>query len=240
MRRALLSGNAQKVFLQQDLGARRLGRLDELLSRPGIPIQRVPALELERLTDTAKHQGVAALLPAAAPVSEREAIDLLGRSRSPLALLLDGLQDPRNFGAVLRTANAAGVDLVAYPRNRNVALTPVVSKVAAGAAEHQTMAEVANLARFIEQLTDAGVWVVGADGAAEKSLFDADLTGPVAIVIGAEGEGLRRLTRDRCSSLVRVPMRGTVESLNVAVATGICLYECLRQRLAVARVAPVR
>jgi 23S rRNA (guanosine2251-2'-O)-methyltransferase len=240
VRRALLSGKARKVFLQADIGAARLGRLGEDLARAGLPVQRLSGAELERLTGAAKHQGVAALLPTSAAISEREALAVLARSADPLVLLLDGVQDPRNFGAILRTADAAGVDLVAYARSRSVGLTPVVSKVAAGAAEHQVRAEVGNLARFIEGLTAAGVRVLGADDAAEQSIFDADLAGPLAIVVGAEGEGLRRLTRERCTGLISLPMRGSVESLNVAVAAGICLYECLRQRLAVAPVAPVR
>jgi 23S rRNA (guanosine2251-2'-O)-methyltransferase len=240
VRRALLSGRAEKVYLQLDLGSARQGRLAEDLSRVVVPIESVPSSELVRLTGTSKHQGAAARVQAQVPLSEHQALDFLQGYARPLALLLDGVQDPRNFGAILRTADAAGADLVAYARSRNVGLTPVVSKVAAGAAEQQLMAEVGNLARFIEALTDSGMRVLGADDSASQSLFETDLTGSLAIVVGAEGEGLRRLTRERCSGLISLPMRGTVESLNVAVAAGICLYECQRQRNPVANRPSVR
>jgi 23S rRNA (guanosine2251-2'-O)-methyltransferase len=240
VRRALLSGRAQKVYLQSDLGFGRQGRLTDELSRTAIPVESVPSNELARLTGTSKHQGAAARVPVQVALSEHEALDYLQGCVNPLALLLDGVQDPRNLGAILRTADAAGTDLVAYARSRNVGLTPVVSKVAAGAAEHQLRAEVGNLARFIEALTDTGMRVLGADDSAPQGLFETDLTGPLAIVVGAEGEGLRRLTRERCSGLISLPMRGIVESLNVAVAAGICLYECQRQRGPVANSPSVR
>jgi 23S rRNA (guanosine2251-2'-O)-methyltransferase len=147
-----------------------------------------------------------------------------------MLLVLDGIQDPRNFGACLRTADAAGVDLVVTARNRNVGFTPAVSKVASGAAEVQPAAQVGNLVRFLDTLKDQGLWIVGADETAVDTLFDIDLNRSVAIVLGSEGKGLRRLTRERCDMLMRLPMHGAVESLNVSVAAGICLYECLRQR----------
>ena len=147
-----------------------------------------------------------------------------------MLLVLDSIQDPRNYGACLRTADATGADLVVTARNRNVGFTPAVSKVASGAAEVQPAAEVGNLVRFLDFLKDHGIWVIGTDATAEGSVFEVDLVRPVAFVVGSEGRGLRRLTRERCDLLVRLPMFGIVESLNVSVAAGVCLYECRRQR----------
>ncbi len=219
----------ERVYLQSDLGEERRARLADVLS-DRIRITQVSADELEKLTGTPKHQGVAALATESGPLSEGAARDLLARVPRPLVLVLDGVQDPRNFGACLRTADAAGVNLVVVARHRNVDVTPVVSKVAAGAAESQAIVQVSNLVRFLEALKSQGLWIVGTDDAAETSLYDVDLTTGIAMVLGAEGEGLRRLTSERCDHRVQLPMHGTVSSLNVAVATGICLYECLRQR----------
>ncbi|MEJ2567075.1 MAG: 23S rRNA (guanosine(2251)-2'-O)-methyltransferase RlmB [Gammaproteobacteria bacterium] len=143
---------------------------------------------------------------------------------------LDGVQDPHNLGACLRTADAAGVTAVIAPRDRAAGLTPTVRKVASGAAESTPFIQVTNLARCLRELKDRGIWLVGADGEAEMDLFAAELTGPLGLVMGAEGQGLRRLTREHCDFLVRIPMLGTVESLNVSVATGICLFEAVRRR----------
>ena len=148
----------------------------------------------------------------------------------PLLLILDGVQDPHNLGACLRTADAAGVSAVIAPRDRAVGLTPTVRKVACGAAEAIPFIQVTNIARTLRELKDRGIWLVGADGAAEMDIFSAGLRGPLGLVMGAEGEGLRRLTREHCDFLVRIPMAGTLESLNVSVATGICLFEAVRQR----------
>lgn len=230
VRVALARGCVERIYVQQDLGERRLGRLAADIARSSMPVSRVDAAELQRLTGTAKHQGVAALVHGPRTLTEREAMDHVAGLPRAFLLVLDGVEDPRNFGALLRTANAAGVDLVVTSRNRNVGLTPVVSKVACGAAEAQLLAEVGNLARFLQHLSAAGIRVVGTDEEAPLSLFEAGLDGPIALVLGAEGQGMRRLTRERCDMLVRLPMQGVVESLNVAVAAGICLYECQRQR----------
>ncbi len=231
VRQLLLSRSdaVERVYLQSDLGEERRARLADVLS-DRIRVAHVSADELEKLTGTPKHQGVAALATEAGPLSEGAARDLLARIERPLVLVLDGVQDPRNFGACLRTADAAGVNLVVVGRHRNVDVTPVVSKVAAGAAESQAIVQVSNLVRFLEALKSQGLWIVGTDDTAETSLYDVDLTTGIAMVLGAEGEGLRRLTSERCDHRVQLPMHGTVSSLNVAVATGICLYECLRQR----------
>jgi 23S rRNA (guanosine2251-2'-O)-methyltransferase len=158
------------------------------------------------------------------------ALDYLGEIANPLLLVLDSIEDPRNYGACLRTAEGAGVDLVVSGRSRGVDVTPVVSKVASGAAETQPIARVSNLARFMRELQNLNIWIVGTDDSGPATLYESNLTGPLAIVMGAEGKGLRRLTREHCDSLVRIPMRGSVDSLNISVAAGVCLYEALRQR----------
>jgi len=226
------AGRVRRIYLQHDIGARRYARIRDDLLACGAPVERVDAGRLAALTGTPKHQGIAAAVEAAAPFREREAGDFLAGLDNPLVLVLDGVQDPRNFGACLRTADAAGADLVVTARSRNVGVTPAVSKVAAGAADVQPLAVVGNLARFLGVLKDTGIWVVGTDAQADNTIYDVELTGPVALVLGAEGTGLRRLTRDRCDCLARLPMAGSVESLNVAVAAGVGLYEAVRQRLA--------
>ena len=148
----------------------------------------------------------------------------------PLLLVLDGITDPHNLGACLRTADASGVLAVIAPKDKSVGLTPTVRKVASGAAETVPFVQVTNLARTLDQLKARGVWVVGTADDGEASIHEADLKGPLALVMGAEGKGMRRLTREKCDVLVRIPMLGQVESLNVSVATGVCLYEALRQR----------
>ena len=230
---ALLNRSPQRadvVYLQEDLGAKRAARLRDAIKHSGVSVRRVAPAELERLTQTSKHQGVALLVAGSVRLHESEAKQLIAGLDNPLLLVFDEIQDPRNFGACLRTADATGVDLVVSARSRTVKLTPVVSKVAAGAAESQATVEVANIVRFLEYLKEQGVALVGASADAPEALFDVDLTGPVAIILGAEGRGLRRLTREHCDHLVRLPMTGVVDSLNVSVAAGICLYECLRQR----------
>lgn len=164
-------------------------------------------------------------------LDEEDLFQLLGKSDQPAFLLvLDTVQDPHNLGACLRTANGAGVQAVIVPKDRSVAITPVVRTVACGAAEKTPLVRVTNLARFLDRLKEAGVWLVGTADQAEKSLYEIDLTGPIAVVIGSEGTGIRRLTSDKCDFLAKLPMAGEVESLNVSVAAGICMYEALRQR----------
>jgi 23S rRNA (guanosine2251-2'-O)-methyltransferase len=240
VRKALAAGRVERVYLQENLGRERLSRLAEELARSSVPVTLSAPDHLQRLTGTPKHQGVAAVIRAEGSLSEREAHRFMSSLDVPLLLVLDGIQDPRNFGALLRTADAAGVDLVITARSRNVAVTPVVTKVAAGAAEAIPLAEVGNLARFLGHLVGEGIRVVGTDEGAELSLFDADLRGPLAIVVGGEGAGMRRLTREHCDLIVRLPMGGVVESLNVAVAAGVCLYECQRQRACLASVKALR
>ncbi len=162
---------------------------------------------------------------------ENDLFTLLDRlEESPFLLILDGIQDPHNLGAILRTADGAGVHAVVSPKDRSVSLTETVSRIACGAAEHIAFIQVTNLARTIRQLKERGIWIVGTSDHADQSLFAQNLSGPLALVVGFEGKGLRRLTAELCDSLVAIPMFGSVESLNVSVATGICLFEAIRQR----------
>jgi 23S rRNA (guanosine2251-2'-O)-methyltransferase len=219
-----------RIYLQEGMRGKRVARLNEVLNQHQVRVEHVSDDELQRLTGTPKHQGVAAALVDRGPLDDHQALELIESLTDPLILVLDSMEDPRNFGACLRTADAAGVDLVVMGRSRGVDITPVVSKVASGAAETQSIARVSNLARFLKALQDLNVWIVGTDEAGPTAVFDANLTGALALVMGAEGKGLRRLTREGCDSLVHLPMKGAVESLNVSVAAGVCLYEAVRQR----------
>jgi len=218
------------------------GRHDKRLSRllrqaKGLPIRQVNRRELDNIANTETHQGIIAYASSAAGASQQQLLkeNLLPSfvesiQGTPLILLLDGITDPHNFGACLRTADAAGVHLVITPRDRSVGITPIVRKVASGAAETVPVCQVTNLVRAMETLKDAGIWIAGAAGEAPDSFCDVDYKGPMAIVMGAEGSGLRRLTREKCDYLIKIPMAGEVSSLNVSVATGVCLFEAVRQR----------
>jgi 23S rRNA (guanosine2251-2'-O)-methyltransferase len=229
LRRAADSVDALYVDAQ-----RRDARMRELLQRAqaaGVRVIAVDAQRLHGLAGDVPHQGVVAICHPARMA--RTLDDVLADVRADtLLLLLDGVTDPRNLGACLRTADAAGAAAVIVPRDRSAAMTPVVAKAAAGAAESIPLIAVTNLARAMQELKQAGIWIAGAAGDADKSLYELDLIGPLAWALGAEGEGLRRLTRERCDWLARIPTAGHVESLNVSVATGICLFETLRQRAA--------
>jgi 23S rRNA (guanosine2251-2'-O)-methyltransferase len=239
--RALLAhhpGRVRRLLLQQGRQDRRVAELESLARASGVPVATRPAAELDRLTGEAAHQGVVAEATPAESLDE-DGLDALveAAGAETFLLVLDGVQDPHNLGACLRTAEAVGVTAVVVPRDRACGLTPVVRKVAAGAAELVPFVQVTNLVRAIEGLKRRGVWIVGTEGEAAKDLFGADLTGPLALVMGAEGRGMRRLTGEACDYTVRLPMRGATESLNVSVATGVVLYEALRQRLAARPVA---
>jgi len=208
-------------------------RLHELAQRAraaGVAVRHVPNDELSRHAEGTRHQGIVAVCSTQENLGEGDLDELIGRTPSPLLLVLDGVQDPHNLGACLRSADAAGAAAVIVPRDRAVGITPVVRKVAAGAAERVPLIRVANLARTLKSLKSAGVWIVGLAGEAEQTLYAIDLKGPIAIALGSEGEGLRRLTREHCDYLAKIPMRGATESLNVSVATGIALFEAVRQR----------
>jgi len=198
-----------------------------------INLKLVSAHELDALLPNVNHQGIALQRKPSpdAMYSEVDLEALLENLKEPaFLLLLDGIQDPHNLGACLRTANAAGVHAVIAPKDRAVGMTPAVRKVASGAAEITPFIQVTNLARTMGMLKERGVWLYGTLPEGEKSIYDTDLSGPMALVVGAEGQGLRRLTRDLCDFLVNIPMVGTVGSLNVSVAAGICLFEAVRQK----------
>jgi 23S rRNA (guanosine2251-2'-O)-methyltransferase len=221
------------VELWLDSGRRdqRLQALASAAEEAGLRPHWVKRQELDKLTGGDRHQGAAARVRQAEARSEAFLDQLLTElDVPPFLLILDGVTDPHNLGACLRSADAAGVHAVIAPRDKACGLTPVARKVASGAAETVPFVQVTNLARTLRLLQDAGVFLVGAAGETETSLYDADLRGPLGIVMGAEGSGLRRLTREHCDVLVRIPMAGSVESLNVSVATGVCLFEALRQR----------
>ena len=178
------------------------------------------------------HQGVAAIASGETRLmSEKELLIMLSAlDHDPLLLVLDGLTDPHNLGACLRTADAAGADAVIIPKDKSVGLNATVRKVASGAAETVNLVSVTNLSRCLQSLKQQGVWIIGAADSADKTLFEQDMTGPIALVMGSEGSGMRRLTQENCDHLVSIPMAGQLSSLNVSVATGVCLYEARRQR----------
>jgi 23S rRNA (guanosine2251-2'-O)-methyltransferase len=233
--RHALSQSADKVIeIWVQEGKQESKNIKNLLASAGsIPVQPVPKQTLDKLAEFGRHQGIALRQQKHPPGLQVDLEDLLvdAYKLNPLFLVLDGVQDPHNLGACLRTADAAGVKAVILPRDRAVGVTASVRKVASGAAENLPIIEVTNLARTLRQIRDAGVWVVGTNDRAEQTIYQLDLDRPLALVMGAEGMGIRENTRKQCDAIVRLPMQGIVESLNVSVATGICLYEVLRQRL---------
>ena len=196
-----------------------------------IPVKIVEPSVLDEMTTGANHQGWVAVYAKAMKMHHEDKLtELLAEKTKPLFLVLDGVQDPHNLGACLRSADAAGVTAVIIPKDNAVGLTPTVQKVASGAAENVILIQVTNLARSLQELKQAGVWLYGLSDDATTSLYKINLTGSIALILGAEDKGLRRLTREAADALVFLPMLGQVSSLNVSVATGICLYEALRQR----------
>jgi 23S rRNA (guanosine2251-2'-O)-methyltransferase len=222
---------ASLVLLQKGREDARVSGLVQFAQAAGVKVEWRDATELDKLAGGERHQGAIVQIQAVGPLGEGALDELLDRlTAPPLLLVLDAVQDPHNLGACLRTADATGVNAVIVPRDRAAGLSPVVRKVASGAAETVPLIQVVNLARTLRWLKERNVWVIGTDDQAEKSLYQSELTGPLALVLGAEGAGLRRLTREHCDALVSIPMRGVVESLNVSVASGVVLYEALRQR----------
>jgi 23S rRNA (guanosine2251-2'-O)-methyltransferase len=228
------SGAVEEVWIDARRRDARIAEIRQLARATQVPVREVTGAELQGLVPGANHQGVAARSRVASAHDENDLDDILqGLQEPPFLLILDGVQDPHNLGACLRSADAAGVDAVITPKDRAVGLTATACKVASGAAETLPFIQVTNLARTLRRLRDdMGVWLVGTAGESEVSLFQADLKGPLGLVMGGEEKGLRRLTRERCDLLVRIPMFGAVESLNVSVAAGVCLYEAVRQRRA--------
>jgi 23S rRNA (guanosine2251-2'-O)-methyltransferase len=219
-----------EVLLLDTRRDERARRVLDAAAKAGVTVRYVSRDTLDLRAPGLRHQGVLASVPAAEVVGE----DVLDVPATPdrLLLALDGVQDPHNLGACLRTAEAVGVSAIIIPKDRAVGLTPVARKVAAGSAERVPVVAVTNLTRTLEKLKTLDYWITGLAGEGEETLYDVDLTGPLVIVMGGEGEGLRRLTREHCDRLVRIPMLGEIESLNVSVAAAVSLYEAFRQRSA--------
>lgn len=229
---ALKSGRSvNKVLVAKGEKQGSIKEIIALARRSGLVVQEVEAGKLNELSGGMRHQGIAAL---AAPVDYVEIEDILakaaGTGEAPFLVLLDELEDPHNLGAILRTADASGVHGVLIPKRRSCPLSATVAKTSAGAVEYVPVARIGNISQTLKSLKKAGLWVVGADMSGDREYYEADLTGPMVVVIGSEGKGLSRLTREHCDFLVRIPMRGRINSLNASVACSLLLYESLRQR----------
>ena len=225
------AASVREVLVEARARNPRLQEIADAARAAGIAVRTVPGDALERLSAGNRHQGVAANYATSRQYDEND-IDTLLESASgkPLLLILDGVQDPHNLGACLRSAAAAGATAVVIPKDKSAPVNATVRKTSAGAADRVPVIRVTNLARTLETLKQAGVWLVGLAGEATQSLYSIDFKGPIGIVMGGEGEGMRRLTREHCDWLAQIPMSGAVESLNVSVATGIALFEARRQR----------
>ncbi len=220
-----------EVYIEGEATNERLKNLMHKVKQLGLKSHCLNKEAFRKMVGEVVHQGVAAKVYAAEVLNEIDLYGLLdGLDVPPFLLILDGIQDPHNLGACLRTANAAGIHAVIAPKDQAVGLTPSVRKVASGAAELTPFVQITNLARTMRSLKERGIWLYGATDEANQTLFQANLTGAMAWVMGAEGKGLRRLTRENCDALYAIPMTGTVDCLNVSVATGVCLFEALRQR----------
>ncbi|MTD27593.1 23S rRNA (guanosine(2251)-2'-O)-methyltransferase RlmB [Erwinia sorbitola] len=220
----------QEVFILKGRDDRRLQTLVKALEAQGIVIQVASKQVLDSKSEGAVHQGIIARVKPGRQYQEGDLPDLLASLDSPFLLILDGVTDPHNLGACMRSADAAGVHAIILPKDRSAQLNATAKKVASGAAEHIPLIRVTNLARTMRVLQEANVWIVGTAGEADHTLYQSKMTGPMALVMGAEGEGMRRLTREHCDELISIPMAGSVSSLNVSVATGVCLFEAVRQR----------
>jgi 23S rRNA (guanosine2251-2'-O)-methyltransferase len=231
----------ETITVAEGVRHHRLNELIALARAKGITVRQAPRAALDRATANANHQGVIAKVSAARYTELADLLDRVGNQTTgddpPLLIVLDGVEDPRNFGAILRTAECAGVHGVFIPERRAVGLTETVAKASAGALEHLPVTRVGNLTRLIDELKERGVWTVGTSAEADMDYTAWDWTIPTAVFLGGEGAGLHRLVRERCDALVSIPIRGKIESLNVSVAAGIVLYEALRQRAA--KKAPV-
>ncbi len=233
---ALLERHPEQILEAWVLKGREDDRLLPLLNqlqRFGISIQQVTRKTLDDKSEGASHQGVMVRVREGRKFDEQDLWTILASHQQPFLLVLDGVTDPHNLGACLRNADAAGAHALIVPRDKSVSLNATARKVACGAAEFVPFIQVTNLARTLRELQEKGVWVVGAAGEADHDLYHSKLTGPLALVMGAEGSGMRRLTREHCDELVSIPMAGSVSSLNVSVATGIFLFEAVRQRQSV-------
>ncbi|WP_392558365.1 23S rRNA (guanosine(2251)-2'-O)-methyltransferase RlmB [Orbus mooreae] len=220
-----------EVFLLKNRDDKRLNSLVHEIESLGLVIKLVDKKWLDEQTSQGVHQGIMARIKEGRSYHENDLPDLLLSKSDPLILILDGVTDPHNLGACIRTADAAGVDLIIVPKDKSAPLNATAKKVACGAAESVPLIRVTNLARTLRMLKEEHhIWLVGTAGEADHSLYQSNLTGKLAIIMGAEGEGMRRLTKELCDELVSIPMSGFVSSLNVSVATGICLFEVVRQK----------
>lgn len=231
---AILKANPSNIkclYVQEGRRDKRLQGVITITDRLGVKVQAVPRLKLDDFVGgDANHQGIVVEVKNIVPRTN-DLTSIIARATGQLLfLVLDGVQDPHNLGACLRTANAAKVDAVIVPKDNAVGLTPAVCKVASGAAATTNFIQVTNLARTLEFLKENKVWIYGATEEAAQTLYETDLRGSAAIVLGAEGQGLRRLTKEYCDFLFNIPMLGDVSSLNVSVACGVCLFEAVRQR----------
>lgn len=231
--KSLLERDPQRfieVFILKGREDRRLLPLVQEIEQNGISVQVANRQWLDNKAEGAVHQGIIARVREGRQYQENDLPDLLEGLDKPFLLVLDGVTDPHNLGACLRSADAAGVHAVIVPRDRSAQLNATAKKVASGAAESVPLIRVTNLARTLRYLQEQNIWIVGTAGEADHTLYQSQFNGPVALVMGAEGEGMRRLTREHCDELISIPMAGSVSSLNVSVATGICLFEIVRQR----------
>ncbi|HEQ1859630.1 23S rRNA (guanosine(2251)-2'-O)-methyltransferase RlmB [Providencia sp. JGM181] len=233
--KALLERSPQRikeVYILKGREDRRLMPIVHEIEALGIVVQVANRQWMDAQTEGAVHQGIIANVLAGKQYQEGDLPDLLESTESPFLLILDGVTDPHNLGACLRSADAAGVHAVIVPKDKSAQLNATAKKVACGAAENVPLIRVTNLARTLRLLQEYNVWIVGTAGEADHNLYQSKLTGSIALVMGAEGEGMRRLTREHCDELISIPMAGSVSSLNVSVATGVCLFEAVRQRIA--------
>lgn len=238
---ALLTTYPEKVvqiFCQAGREDKRMLAILDIAKRQSIPIHTMSKNKLDHTVDFAVHQGIVAEIKTRTSLTEQDLFQLLAKraiesestQQPAFLLLLDEIQDPHNLGACLRSANAAGVDAVIIPQDRSVSITPAVRKIAAGAADITPVITVTNLANTLRKLKKTGMWLYGLDEAATELIYNTQLTGSLGLIVGAEGKGLRRLTRELCDGLIAIPMLGSVSSLNVSVAAGVCLFEAVRQR----------
>ena len=221
--------NILQLLVEKNRSDKRMMQLVNYAESQGISVEYLKKTDLEKQADSRKTQGIAIRYKAAAQLPSKSLEDIL-KKEDAFLLVLDGVTDPHNLGACLRSADAAGVDAVIVPKDRAAGITPTARKVACGAAETVPFFQVTNLARTLKQLKDNDVWIAGTAGEAENNIYDVRFSGKLALVMGAEEKGLRRLTRENCDQLIKLPMAGQVESLNVSVATGVCLFEIVRQR----------
>ena len=233
--KAFVSNHPERLIEVLALKGRDDQRLQPLINeiqRLGISVQFLNRQTLDKKAEGEVHQGIIARIHPLKELNENDLDHILQQQSSPLLLVLDGITDPHNLGACLRTADAVGVSAVIVPKDKSAQLNSTARKVACGAAENVPLIRVTNLSRTLRELQQQhNIWVIGTAGEASETLYQTKLTGPLALVMGAEGEGMRRLTREHCDQLVSIPMAGTVSSLNVSVATGVCLFEIVRQRL---------